>query len=199
MRDRDIRSSLRALLRMEHPGSDDLLIDELPLCGGESRIDMALINGRIEGFEIKSQQDSLSRLEQQRDSYGKVCDHVTLVAHERWVEQSEQIIPEWWGLVAAVAGRDRVTLDKVRDAGLNPSPDPYSVAQLLWRDEALQVLAERGLDHGVRSKPRRVLWSAVADRVEPDELRQAVRSVLKAREAWPADSPSRPGGERRRP
>ncbi|WP_198541163.1 hypothetical protein [Parafrankia soli] len=56
--------------------------------------------------------------------------------------------------------------------------------QLLWRDEALAELAERGLARGFRSKPRLVLWERLAAEVPLDELKAAVCAQLKGRTDW---------------
>jgi hypothetical protein len=51
----------------------------------------------------------------------------------------------------------------------------------LWRDEAIRTLAEFGLDRGVRTKRRRLIWRRLADLLALDDLRRAVRAALKVR------------------
>lgn len=60
--DYDIRVSLKETLANEHKGTDTIIVDELPICWGDARIDLAVINGRINGYEIKSDRDTLDRL-----------------------------------------------------------------------------------------------------------------------------------------
>ncbi|WP_168198409.1 sce7726 family protein [Crassaminicella thermophila] len=48
------------------------LIHEMDVCFGTSRIDIAVINGKIHGYEIKSEQDTLDRLPAQIESYNKI-------------------------------------------------------------------------------------------------------------------------------
>ncbi len=61
MREIDIRLALRAKLEKLHPGeSDTLLGQELGLCQGFARVDLAVVNGTVHGYEIKSEQDTLA-------------------------------------------------------------------------------------------------------------------------------------------
>ena len=61
--DANIRSALHAKrLRRARSQPDTLVIDELGLAHAKSRIDVAVINGCIHGYEIKSAKDTLDRL-----------------------------------------------------------------------------------------------------------------------------------------
>jgi hypothetical protein len=69
----------------------------------------------------------------------------------------------------------------VRAAALNPHPDPKSIARLLWRAEALEVLRDAGRARGVMTKSRKVIWQRLIESVSLDDLRAAVRAALKRR------------------
>lgn len=60
LRDAELR---RALLGDLAPqlDADTLVVDELDLCG-LTRVDVAVVNGHLSGFEIKGSTDSLRRL-----------------------------------------------------------------------------------------------------------------------------------------
>src|SRR5262249_26817602 len=78
--DSGIRPGLRSWLRLKHADeSDTVLIEELGLCRGRVRVDVAVVNGLLHGYEIKSDRDSLRRLAGQVEVYGKVLDRATLV------------------------------------------------------------------------------------------------------------------------
>jgi hypothetical protein len=193
VRDRDIRSCLRSQLEAEHRGDDDtLILDELGLLQGAARVDMAVVNGTIAAWEIKSERDTLRRLTSQADAYGQVFDYVTLVAAETHLAKVEALLPDWWGIsTPAIADDARIVIEPRRHTARNPSTDSAAVAKLLWREEALAVLEARDLDAGLRSKPRRVLWSALAEQVPAADLAAEVRAALKARRGWRA-APPRP-------
>ena len=98
--DTDIRAALRNKLTStygNHP--ETVVLDELGVCRGEVRVDVAVVNGKIHGYEIKSDRDSLRRLAGQVELYGKVLDQATLVVGERHFDAAAAMLPEWWGLL----------------------------------------------------------------------------------------------------
>ncbi|WP_143047300.1 sce7726 family protein [Amycolatopsis xylanica] len=182
--DRDVREQLGRDMRVWHPGTDTLFVDELDL-GGLVRVDVAAVNGALWGYEIKSARDTLRRLPAQVTVYSKVFDYAALVVADRHHDHAFDLLPEWWRVYAALGGGDvGVELVLTRVGSPNPSVDPWQLVQLLWRDEALEELTARGLDHGVRSKPRRMVWQRLVESVELTELQFVVRSRLKSRQGW---------------
>jgi len=185
MRDFDVREALRSRLLAEHAEdmASTLLVDELGLCG-ESRVDLAVVNGSLTGYELKSARDRLDRLPNQVATYGRVLDYAYLVVAHSHLSQARKMLPSWWGILVAREEGGTVVLSHQRKARHNPAVDAGSLAQLLWRDEALSVLARHGLDRGVRTKARHVLWAKLADDLDLDQLRDEVRENLKARRGW---------------
>jgi hypothetical protein len=183
VRDADIRSALWKRLRLLHAGERGTKIfDELGLCEGLGRVDVAVVNSVLSGFEIKSDQDTLARLDDQQRIYSKVFDKVTLVVHGAHMDRASACVPAWWGVTQAIGiGADTVAFIERRPAAANPAPDPLSIAQLLWRDEVIAILERRGLDYGVRSKPRRYAWERAASSIALAELSAEVRAALKRR------------------
>ena len=95
----DVREALHAKVLLAH--RDDphtLVVDELGLCEGEARVDIAVVNGFIHGFEIKSERDTLERLPHQVEVYSLVLDRVTLVVAENHAAHAMEVIPDWWGV-----------------------------------------------------------------------------------------------------
>ncbi|WP_366294484.1 sce7726 family protein [Paenibacillus sp. AN1007] len=185
-RDVDIRASLHLMLNKEHENEPDtLILNELSLCQGDARIDVAVVNGAINGYEIKSESDTLARLPIQSEFYNKVFDKVTILSASKYIEGINEIVPEWWGITQAEKEEDGVVhFFVVREPQQNENVDSLSLAQLLWRDEAITILKERGLHKGLLSKPRTVLWSALAEMIPVKELQDEVRKTLKARSNW---------------
>jgi hypothetical protein len=161
------------------------IVPELGIFQGTSRIDIAVINGFLHGYEIKSERDTLTRLPNQAAAYGQVFDTVTIVAGSSHITQVRAIVPKWWGILEAkpLRGGD-VKLLRRRVERPNPIVNPVAVAQLLWKDEALMLLSLEGDVRGLRSKPRRIVWEALAAQIPLDVLRAKVREVLKTREGW---------------
>lgn len=187
MRDYDVRSALKSQLDEEHRSeiAETLVVDELGLCN-EVRVDVAVVNGALSGFEIKSARDRLTRLPAQVVTYSKVLDHAVLVVAENHLKEARRQIRPWWGVRVARMVNGQTILETARPAKQNPNIDPYALAQLLWKQEAIDLLAMRELDSGIRSKPREFAWRRLAE-LDLDELRDDVRTTLKARRAWRAD------------
>ncbi|MEK3875183.1 sce7726 family protein [Paenibacillus sp. FSL M7-0420] len=184
-RDIDIRTHLHTLLKYEHSDPDTIVLDELGLCQGEARIDVAVINGSMNGYEIKSESDTLERLPKQSEIYSKVFDTVTIVTASKFVDGIDDIIPKWWGIKIAELDCDGgMMLFDIRKARKNRKIDAYSLAQLLWRDEAIDLLKKKGLQKGYLSKPREILWRVLSENIPTIELKDEVRAILKSRENW---------------
>jgi hypothetical protein len=173
----EIKSILAA-----HPSS--LVVDELGLMEGAFRVDLAVINSRLHGYEIKSYSDNLDRLPSQQGIYNRIFDRMTLVADERHVSKAVQLVPQWWGLIASRTTKDVTVLNEIWPSRQNVEIDPYALSQLLWREEALDALRQRGLDRGVRTKPRKIIWQALAACLTVDEIRTVIRTKLAARRGW---------------
>lgn len=184
MRDREIRAALRRQIEEAHTDDDTLVIDELGVCEGDARVDIAVVNGSLTGYEIKSEADTLQRLPHQADVYSRLLDQVTVVSSGRHLEKAKLIIPEWWGLSEVVERSSRIEFIAVREARDNPSIDPFALVQLLWKDEALNLLTELGLQRGMRSKPRPIVWKRLCEATTQPELSDMVRQQLKARRNW---------------
>ena len=185
MLDGDLRDALRTRLQAEHGASSrsTLIVDELGLCG-TARVDVAVVDTALTGYELKSERDKLDRLPNQVATYGRVLDYAYLVVARKHLAAARQILPQWWGILVAHAEDDSVVLAHQRKARRNTQVDAHAVAQLLWRSEALDLLTRYQLDFGHRGKPRHALWEQLATRLELDTLKVEVRQTLKVRRGW---------------
>jgi hypothetical protein len=165
----------------------DLALDELGICEGSSRIDMAVVNGSFWGFEIKSERDTLTRLPRQIEYYGRVFDRLYLVTSDEHISDAEEFIPEYWGVLEVVKRENEVAFQCLRKPKQNPEREAFAIAQLLWKWEVLAELEEREIDWGVRSKPRHAMWERLCDHVELEGVAKIARRRLKARGDWRAD------------
>ena len=177
--DAAVRALLKRHLIDAHFGEDTVVLEELGLCQGDVRVDLAAVNGELSGFEIKSPADSLARWPKQQRIYSKVVDRAWLVAPDTTLQAARA--PGWWGLIRIVETPQQLGLRVVRHAVFNPQPDPYSIACLLWRDEAIRALEDVGVARGVRTKRREVVWQRLVECLPLDHLRRVVRDALKVR------------------
>lgn len=183
MRDADIRAVLSHQLHARYgkePGTE--ILNEFGVQHGVNRIDMAVVNGVMRGYEIKSAKDTLARLPAQSTMYATVFDYLTLVASPRHIDEAAQLLPDWWGIVQADATTSRAKfpakLKTVREARKNPEVDPQSTVALLWRDEAYAALIHRGLADGLKNATRIHLWEVLVANLSLAELQRVVREAI---------------------
>ena len=185
MNDAHIRAATKEALLVQHRGDGETVIfEELGVQHGFSRIDLAVVNGELHGFELKSDQDTLARLPEQADTYGRVFDRVTLVVGERHLRRAVEVVPDWWGIRVARVESGKLHFSDLKFSINNPLLDPISVAMLLWRDEALDLLEEFGGATGMHSKCRAEIYSTLVETVDFNNLRDRVRRCLRQRANW---------------
>jgi len=186
MNDAEIRQNFhRKMLYRQHARHNTLVIDELGLNHGKCRADIAVVNGQLVGYEIKSDNDSLRRLRDQITAYNAVFDKAFIVVGNRHINSIQDCVPEWWGVILSSRGpKGVIHFNMMRKAQVNRSIDPVSVARLLWRDEAVEILQQKRLSSKVLRQPRAVLYKHVAELLSTRELREAVRKYLQKRRNW---------------
>lgn len=184
--DSDIRLALhtKRLRRLKaHP--DTLVIDELGLAHAKSRIDVAVINGCIHGYEIKSGKDTLDRLATQIGIYRQTLQKLTFVAAPKHVEVIMTHAPGWCGVIAAEQGpRGAISFHVVRNAAANPDIDPVMMAHLLWRDEVIHLLGRAGYAPKDLRRPRKQLYELLCEVMTLREITGAIRCVMAQRQTW---------------
>ena len=198
--DRDIRAATHELLLPDaHSRANTLVVEELGLSHGAVRVDIAVINGHIQAFEIKADPDTLMRLPRQVAAYGRVADTATLIATDRHLEKADKLLPSWWGTVRAYVGPSGLTLERQRLEQLNPTTDPLTLVRLLWRPEVVEILRRLGAENRLLRAPRNTLYSKLVEAIPPQELSDIIRSALKARKKWRDHARPSPYGGSSRP
>lgn len=186
-----IRSALMEALRKLHAQDKKLrIIEELGVSHGTARIDIAVVNGIMHGYEIKSDQDTLQRLPEQMNIFNAVFDKVTLVVGKSHLYNAINIIPDWWGIIVAKADPNgSIIFNVIREGENNKEQDSVSVARLLWREEALKILEETGKAQGFYSKPRASIYEKLSTILDQKTLNAKVRETIFFRSEWRLDSP----------
>lgn len=184
--DQDIRCALiKSFRTIPEYQTDTIIINEFDVCGGISRVDVAVVNGQLHGYEIKSERDNLERLPSQIDSYNLVFDTMTVVVSKNHIDKIKDMVPKWWGVQYVTGTADKLTLHTKRKARPNKAVDAFRVAQLLWRDELIAILDQNtAIKHAYRSKTQCALATLAAQAFPAKELEGYVRECLKARKDW---------------
>ncbi len=189
--DKIILSSLKKELNTRHAHDNKVrIIEELGVQHGTARVDIAVVNGIMHGYEIKSDQDNLERLPEQIDEFSKVFDKITLVVGKRHLYKAMNIVPDWWGItVAKVNNNNSVVFQTIREEEFNDSQIKVSIAKLLWKEEALKILEEKDEARGLYSKPRKIIYEKLATILDIQTLGDKVRETLFFRSNWRSDAP----------
>lgn len=220
MKEGAIRHAVDTRVRatLQHANDEPVAVrHELGVHEGRRRIDVAAINGHLDGWEINSDADTLRRLQGQVAAFSRVLDRCTLVTTQRHLAHAAPLLPDWWGIWLAEPARPprqrasttsitrtassrtdaassdgapaQVRLVQVRRPRMSPVLDAPAIAQLLWRDEALAALRRTGHARGLSGRARHYVWERLVETTTLNELRALVRETLTARRDWPTGRP----------
>lgn len=188
MKDIDIRNRLKeSLLKKYYLDNHSKVVEEMGIFEGVNRVDIAVVNGHLHGFEIKSESDNLLRLSQQINSYCKIFDYISVVASEKHVINIIDYVPSYCGIFKAINHKDKVKIISVRKPKINRSIESYALVQLLWKSELINILNELGIHKGLQSKPKEYLWNLLCKSLKKEEISNLVRKNLKVRQNWRVD------------
>mgnify|MGYP003386956614 CR=1 FL=1 len=130
-----IRSALKLHLQRKHSGTDLRIAEEIHIDSGLCRFDVGLITGTaMHGFENKSDQDTLTRLEGQVESYGKFFQQVSIVSSLHW-HDAQALTPQWVGiLIAGKVRQGEVTWIWARRPKASPLFVPAEALSIFWHE-----------------------------------------------------------------
>jgi hypothetical protein len=180
LRDADIRQPLHNWLLDQH--ADDpttTVIHELKLPRPSARVDIAVVNGSLEAFEIKSDVDSLARLPRQILSFNRVFDRICIVTTKRHERAVKTTVPHWWGIAVAKTEGEQVNFRRIRKSRQNPETDLLSLLYALHLPE-LHTILRFGRGKGGRPSSKADLIDQIL-RLPAQLTRDASREALKAR------------------
>lgn len=182
-RDFHVRRALTArILSRITPGTR--IVHELGLAEGNVRVDVAVIDGRLDGYEIKAERDTLHRLSRQAAVYSAVLDRCTLVVSENHLAAAREAVPAWWGLMVASGTVPEIRVRVVRRPRANPSLDPCVLVKLLWRREALSIAMSLPGGTSLANANRDAIHTFLVAAMSLRRLRSAVRESLRKRRGW---------------
>lgn len=186
IKDLEIRVALHSKrFRFAKTQPDTLVVDELGLAHAKSRIDVAVINERIHGYEIKSAKDTLSRLTSQIHIYRQTLQMLTMVAASKHVSGIFSQVPDWCGVIEVVRRpRGGIDFHVLRSAVANPDINPVMMAHLLWREEAISLLETAGFARKELRRPRRQLYEMLCEVLTLREIAASIRSFMSLRQSW---------------
>jgi len=145
---------------------------------GECKADIAILNGTATVYEIKSERDSLTRLERQVAAYAKVFARVYVIAGENHVAAVMDSAPKDVG-VLRLNSRHRIST--VREAVDRPErTSPAAIFDSIRTVEARLILQSRGVS--VPVVPNTELNSVLRElfvKLEPREAHGSMVQILR--------------------
>jgi len=186
MNDLEIRQNFhRKELYRYHANKDTLVINELGLNNGKSRADIAVINGSLIGYEIKSDNDSLLRLKQQVQAYDSVFNKSYIIVSHRYQKIIHKYIPEFWGIIISEKSKKNVVnFNLARKAYKNKKTKPIFIARLLWRTEVIEILKNCKVSSKFLRQPREILYESLIEIYNTKALQKIIIKYLKNRKNW---------------
>ncbi len=188
LRDSDIRAALHEWLWDAHArDTNTVILHELKIPRPSARVDIAVVNGEICGFEIKSDVDGLARLPRQVKAFSTVFDRVCVVTTRKHVASARKIIPEWWGIISPIGDEQ---FERVLPSLCNPNRNIVAALHMLSRSELCGILDAHNILRGLKSKPRNRLIDAIVGMLPSEQVLFATRHALKSRSASYSSSSS---------
>lgn len=159
-------------------GAGILSLGEVNLIGGLARVDMLAIQNGVHGFEIKGDNDSLSRLPRQIATYAKVFNTVTVVCTDKHLEGVFESVPEWFGVMSY--GKQGLTT--LRTASVNPMVQARFILRSMTKREVDKYLSsDRSLAGKLGCRYQDVQRRVNSNSVDVSEMVQLFESCLKFR------------------
>lgn len=124
----------RKILRSKHSLQSSVLLSEFRV--GQNKADLVLLNGCSTCYEIKTEYDSLNRLEDQLQSYIQLFEKVYVVCPSSLQIDVEAIIPHSVGIIVLT---DNNTLRTIKDAISNNIFDISLMMKSLRKEEYLDI------------------------------------------------------------
>lgn len=145
---------------------------------GSCKADVAILNGTATVYEIKSERDSLTRLETQIAAYRSFFAKVYVIAGENHIEGIYELAPRDVGVMLLTARHSIKTVREAKDMPERTSP--VSIFESIRTDEAKRILLALG--KAVPDAPNTEMHAALRERfvkLEPRITHETMVRVLK--------------------
>lgn len=177
--DKEIRYWLKVRLSAAWPAPRAVL-EELRVYNGNAIADVVAIHRDAHCYEIKSDKDSIERIQKQAHYYDPVFRKVTLVTTSKHLQRAEILVPPHWGIIVASPIKGKVIFSHVRPVGLNPHFNKQLALLTLWRSE-LTDLAEPISEIKLAKMNRQNLTELLANNYSAVKISEEISKQLSGR------------------
>ena len=151
----------------------------------KSRADvLAVIDEAIIGIEIKSDNDTYTRLKTQVKDYEKFCNYCFLAIGEKHKKHAAEHVPDYWGIL--VITEDNVEM--LRDADVCPKVKLKNQLNLLWRPELAHIQSKYHFPK-YTNKKRVEIYDYLIDKLGEEQLLHDLTDELFERDYTVFDKP----------
>lgn len=161
------------------------IINELGIDFGASRVDVAVVNGIIHGYEIKSDLDTLVRLPRQITYYNKLFQRMTIVSSRKYYEKVSNMVPKWWGITIISADGTRL-IEKRKGKQVN-NQDKEILLKLLWKKDLEGFIDIVGFPKTMKKMKKKQLLEIFSREADLSVVRDYTYHALKNRLNWRSD------------
>lgn len=135
--EKEMRSTLLSRL---NDYKECYVFEEFTVSSGRARADVVAVNGHVIAYEIKSDYDSLKRLETQIPEYDSNFEMNYIVSGKKLIHEIENIVPKYWGIILIEKNeKGKILLSFARKAKLNPSLSFENFVALLTSEEVKKI------------------------------------------------------------
>jgi hypothetical protein len=176
--DKQIRE---ALISRVSTYKDCKVYEELTVPSGKARADVVAVNGHVVAYEIKSDFDSIIRLDTQIPEYDRNFEMNYIVVGSKYAELIPTIVPDYWGIIVATKTRQNtVRLSFIRRAKLNPNHSFKDFVSLLSSNDIKRIASkDEFLGKKVTKSQIRKLFKQDVIRTLDETLTVRIKSLLK--------------------
>lgn len=179
IKEKAIKAALIDWLYAKGMVRDAVVINEMVVANWARRADIAVANGRLYGFEIKSAFDSLKRLPGQIESFRRHFDKVTVVAASKFISDISESYPPDVGIIEVYLKADKVEFRQVRAGRIDEVRNSQYLASLITRVEIERLLKSECISFKVGATRKELL--EYVDLVSIKKMRSFALSCIKER------------------
>ncbi len=155
--------------------ANSILVFELNV--GTSRLDMARINGCSYAYEIKTELDSLARLDSQIRDYEKAFEYTYAIVHSRHTANAIEILPTHCGVIQISDVCCDARFDILREAVKSPCLSPEVQIKSLSSRDLSRLLRMAGIPNVQNTRGERE--SAVFEALDSHQINGFFKEVLR--------------------
>ncbi|MDC5522402.1 sce7726 family protein [Acinetobacter baumannii] len=181
LNDPEIRKILKEyLLRL--PAKPKAILDELHVHRGNAIADVVALYNEPHCYEIKGDNDCISRLEKQGYYYNLAFNKITLVTTPKHLSNAQKKAPSHWGILIISEIENQIKIKHLRKASNNPLFKKEVAIQTLWREEMLSIIEEHKLDISIKLN-KLDLATSLASHLNKEMIYSNISKILTARSA----------------